>query len=118
MGDLPTWLFALSHLLTGGLGGVVTAWITSRGSARKGDAAVMEAADGRIEMSFDRLEADIERLSRRLETERKECDQRIGALEDALDTERGHRRELEETVRILADHLEDLSEPLPVELDQ
>lgn len=117
MTDLPTWALAASHILTGGAGGIITAYLTSRGSARKGRAAVIEAADGRIDLAFDRLEAEIDRLERQQQQEREECDRRISALEETVDRERGQREELEATVEELVDYIDSLGEDIPEELE-
>ena len=108
--ELPTWAFLVSHLLTIVGGGGLGAWMAGRGASKEGDAALSEARTKADSALWARMEAEIERLDRRLEAERKDCDERISALEAELD-------ETQETIRILVRRFDEISEPLPVELE-
>ena len=107
--DLPMWAFLFSHAVTILGGGGLGAWMAGRGASKEGDAALSEARTKADSALWGRMEAEIERLDRRLEQERQDCNERISALESELD-------ETRETVRILVRRFDELSEPLPIEL--
>lgn len=114
--ELPTWAFLISHILTIAGGGGLGAWLSGRGKNKEGEAALVKARAEADSGLWMRMEAEVERLDRKLDEERRECDERIGRLESDLADERKSRRELQETVSIMVQRFDDLSEPLPAEI--
>ena len=108
--EIPLWAFLVSHAVTIAGGGGLGAWLSGRGKSKEGDAAVTDARTKADSALWARMDAEIERLDRKLDKERQECDERIEALEREVG-------ELETTVAILVRHYDDISEPLPVEVD-
>lgn len=129
--DLPLWLGVLVSVITAISGGGVGAWLSGRGDNKKGDAALMDAQMRseaerwnrvldelqRLGEKSDRLEADLQREKNEREKERARFEQRIAHLEKLREEDRGRFAEYDETMRIIVAWADDISEPLPVELD-
>ena len=129
--DLPLWLGVLVSIITAISGGGVGAWLSGRGDNKKGDAALMDAqlrseAERwnrvldelkRLGEKSDRLESDLERERAERERERERFERRIAQLEKLREEDRERFAEYDETMRIIVAWADEISEPLPVELD-